>query len=860
MTEKPIDRYIKSPPPSDKRSHYQYLEDQLSKLENVSNSHVIAISDSSATAKALVTQEMNARVSGDEAQAQYTLTVAAQTLNSASALVQQEVTARTTADTALASSITTLNANVGTLSGSITNEASLRITADEALGTRIDNLVLTNGSDAAVIIDEEASARITADYALGVRIDSLTATVGTNTSAISTEQTARSTRDDALAKQLFTMSSGSARIYIATSAPGSTGRQAGDVWFDSSTANNYKPYVWARATPSATSGAYDWRDNSDGSFTNLVGNYAVYTQAISTLTTASTSQASSITALQTTVGDSTAGLVKDVTALTTTVGNSSSGLVKDVTTLQSTTAQQRIFRQATMPSTATADRKVGDLWFDTSNNNAPYYWNGTGWIANPDNTRASVAALTTEQTARTTADTALASYLMIASAGTSRVYTSDPGTSGRQNGDVWIKPEENFRQYVWYNSAWRDNGSGSYSQYIGLLASVTTTANAAYSTSQTAQTAASSATAIAQQATSTANSASSTANNASSAASTAQSIASTAQSVANTAKSTADSASATANQANSTAASAAYQASQLSTTVSDNYYTLNSKIDSVNATLTTRTDSLATSINTVSSTVNGYSSSISTLQTTTASINGALSNQWAIVGSLGGPSNNIVTLTGIRKSDGSTTPYLLRIAANTEIEGNLLVKGSITTDQYGNSPIASNAVSSSGYAFGTGSASTSVTVRPGARVQVLANVKSSSSYTSIQWAPVGNNVNNGTYVLVNGSWQVKNLSDYTPSSTVSSKATLRISTPAGNDDTDILGAYNGSINDVQIGATVINGVLCAIYERRYTTMIYATTGITSWYNSGVDSTTFTFTAQSITTGATVNLYVIELSK
>lgn len=492
----PLDRYIKSPPPADERSHFNYLEEQFNKLENVSNKHVVRIGDNDASARALIQQEATARVDGDAAQATYTQTVAAQTLSSATALVQAETAARTTADSALASQITTLQANVGTLSGNITSEASLRLTADEALGTRIDNLVLTSGSSAAVIIDEEASARITADYALGTRIDSLTTTVNSNTAAISTEQTARSTRDDALAKQLFTMSSGSARVYISTTAPSSTGRQAGDVWFDSST-NNYKPFVWAQV---GGTGSYDWRDNSDGSYTNKVGNYAVYTQNISTLTNSTNSLTSSVTALQSTVGDSTAGLVKDVSALTTTVGNSSSGLVKDVTTLQSTTAQQRIFRQSTQPSTAIADRKLGDLWFDTSNGNTPYFWNGSAWVANPDNTRATQAALTTEQSVRSSADSAVARYVTTASAGTGRVYTSDPGTTSRQNGDVWLRPEEDFKPYVWYNGGWNDNSSGAYTQYVGQIASVTTTANAAYSSAGNAQNTANQANTTASQA------------------------------------------------------------------------------------------------------------------------------------------------------------------------------------------------------------------------------------------------------------------------------------------------------------------------------------------------------------------------
>ena len=32
MTDKPLDTYIKSPPPIDEKSHYTYLEDQLTKI------------------------------------------------------------------------------------------------------------------------------------------------------------------------------------------------------------------------------------------------------------------------------------------------------------------------------------------------------------------------------------------------------------------------------------------------------------------------------------------------------------------------------------------------------------------------------------------------------------------------------------------------------------------------------------------------------------------------------------------------------------------------------------------------------------------------------------------------------------
>lgn len=817
MTTAPLDKYIKSPPPADERSHFNYLEEQFSKLENVSNKHVVRIAENNESAKALVLQESNARVSGDEAQATYTLTVAAQTLNQASALVQQEATARTTADSALASSITTLQANVGTLSGAITNEASLRVTADEALGTRIDNLVLTSGNDAAVIIDEEASARITADVALGARIDSLTATVNTNTAAISTEQTTRATRDDALAQQLFTMSSGSSRVYINATAPGSTGRQPGDVWFDSD--DSYKPYVWARSTPTATTGSYDWRDNSNGSFTNLVGNYAVYTQAISTLNTASSSQASSITALQTTVGDSTAGLVRDVGSLTTTVGNSSSGLVRDVSTLQSTTAQQRIFRQGTQPSTATADRKIGDLWFDTSNGNTPYYWNGSGWVANPDNTRATTAALSSESSARTTADSAVARSVVTASAGTGRVYTSDPGTASRLNGDVWIRVEENFTPYVWFNNTWNNNSSGQFTQYVGQIASVTQAASAAQNTANglsydwrvqgtiDGQPAGSIRLAGARRI----------------------------------------------NQANG-------QTETVSRLVIDANAEINGSL-LVNGSV--GNNQLANSAVTTGKLADTAvtTSKITDEAITTAKLGaGSITSVKLADGSVTAAKMPDGVIVGTKIADGAITTQ--KIAANA-ITANLINAETITADKIvaksiTSGVIADNAVTTSGFATGNGSCSTTVTVRPGSRVQIIAVTKAALTVQQKEWYSTNDNGNNPQSFYDN-QWNASH--PPAPSTAVNSLGNLTINTPAGNEEAAILGGYNGSASDtLRPGKYFIRGRFEFGYYRNFNILAYATTAITSYLNNTNSPITHTFSASAAGVNTTVTLYVIELAK
>jgi hypothetical protein len=502
MTDKPLDSYIKSPPPADERSHFQYIEDQLSKLENVSKKHVTRIEDNNEAAKALITEEYNARVDGDEAQAQYTLTVAAETLGSASALVSAETTARTTATNALASQISTLNTNVGTLSGAITSEASLRISQDEALGTRIDNLVLTNGSDAAVIIDEEATARIAADYAEATKRLNLSAYIGytdgqsyskTLAASVADETTARVADDKSLAQKVTYLSAGTSRVIVQTSAPTSTGRLKGDVWYDSD--DSFKPYVWAQVNDT---GSYDWRDNTDGTYTKYVGQFAnieqkfvvLYDPTNNTSLAYQINQVSAVANKQKVYRQATAPNPAVVTLVAGDLWldsddnnkayywNSSSWIDTSDTRLTTIT---KVYRQTSQPTGSV----VGDLWFDTDDGNKPYYWTGTSWVVIDDTSKATVANVTSQVQTLSNNDKAVARYAFGASVGTGRVYTINPGTESRIKGDVWFDADNGFTPYVWaqVNDAgdfnWRDNSGGEYTKYIGQMAAVTQTATAA---------------------------------------------------------------------------------------------------------------------------------------------------------------------------------------------------------------------------------------------------------------------------------------------------------------------------------------------------------------------------------------------
>lgn len=88
--------------------------------------------------------------------------------------------------------------------------------------------------------------------------------------------------------------------------------------------------------------------------------------------------------------------------------------------------------------------------------------------------------LTTEELTRSNADNSLAQYVTAASVGASNVYTQStpPTATGRLQGDVWYDTGNSFTPYVWYASAWQNNSTGSYTQYVGQIATINTSLGA----------------------------------------------------------------------------------------------------------------------------------------------------------------------------------------------------------------------------------------------------------------------------------------------------------------------------------------------------------------------------------------------
>lgn len=121
----------------------------------------------------------------------------------------------------------------------------------------------------------------------------------------------------------------------------------------------------------------------------------------------------------------------------------------------------------------------------------------------------------------------------------------------------------------------------------------------------------------------------------------------------------------------------------------------------------------AQSIQTLTSTVNGNTASITTLTTTTANINGALSASWSVQGNIDGVTGGL-RLTGIKKADGTGATYNLIIDANTTINGNLLVNGTINT-----AAAADNAFTEGATGNGNGTASCSLMAKKAGDIFVV---------------------------------------------------------------------------------------------------------------------------------------------
>ena len=188
------DRYRKGVPPAFAESQTKYLQDELTKLERVTDltfDDVTEVTKNGLTLKAEIEAERDTRITETEALAfdilNLTTSVTTDRTNNAASFAEER-TARTTATEAIVNQLTQLSTTVNTAKADITAETTARTTADSALSQRVTDLntsLTTADTALGARITTEETARVQGDQAIAQTVTNLSTTVGGHTTTIS---------------------------------------------------------------------------------------------------------------------------------------------------------------------------------------------------------------------------------------------------------------------------------------------------------------------------------------------------------------------------------------------------------------------------------------------------------------------------------------------------------------------------------------------------------------------------------------------------------------------------------------------------------------------------------------------------
>lgn len=221
-------------------------------------------------------------------------------------------------------------------------------------------------------------------------------------------------------------------------------------------------------------------------------------------TTADTALASLITTVTATANANSAAITTEQIARAGADG----ALATSLTVVQATTnTKNRTFIQSTTP---TGSLTIGDLWIDTTGAlNVLKRWNGSAWVTTNVESGAIAAAVSTETSARTTADTAIASTvttltavvgtntaaitaestaratadsalaasiaaLVVASGTGARVFVEAPTPTALNTNDLWYDTTNGFRLKYWNGTTWVDNTDTRLTANIAAVVTETT--------------------------------------------------------------------------------------------------------------------------------------------------------------------------------------------------------------------------------------------------------------------------------------------------------------------------------------------------------------------------------------------------
>ncbi|MBP4067416.1 DUF1983 domain-containing protein [Aeromonas sp. MaB10011B] len=312
------------------------------------------------------------------------------------AQITNEQLVRATADEALSQRISVVDSEFkaadAATNAAVAAEVRARSDADSALAEQLSTLDAEfKGAEQALAasIDEVSRVSAEANQSLSEQLSQVKATAeSAGTAAAGAQSSANQAKEDAAAAA--GIANGKGKVLIQSAAPAVADRLAQNLWIDTTSGTNtpkrWSGSAWVAVTDKvaidAAQAAAAAQASADQVAQGVAKNTAAINDEVKARADADSAMAQQIQQVTANYQQGDQQLQGQITAESVARADAMQALGSQIDTVSAVAgSKNKTFFQATAPGSAMG---TGDLWFDTANNNRPYRYSGTAWVATDD--------------------------------------------------------------------------------------------------------------------------------------------------------------------------------------------------------------------------------------------------------------------------------------------------------------------------------------------------------------------------------------------------------------------------------------------------------------------------------------------
>ncbi|HHO0790067.1 TPA: hypothetical protein ACRTNW_001439 [Aeromonas hydrophila] len=312
------------------------------------------------------------------------------------AQITNEQLVRATADEALSQRISVVDSEFkaadAATNAAVAAEVLARSDADSALAEQLSTLDAEfKGAEQALAasIDEVSRVSAEANQSLSEQLSQVKATAeSAGTAAAGAQSSANQAKEDAAAAA--GIANGKGKVLIQSAAPAVADRLAQNLWIDTTSGTNtpkrWSGSAWVAVTDKvaidAAQAAAAAQASADQAAQGVARNTAAINDEVKARADADSAMAQQIQQVTANYQQGDQQLQGQITAESVARADAMQALGSQIDTVSAVAgSKNKTFFQATAPGSAMG---TGDLWFDTANNNRPYRYSGTAWVATDD--------------------------------------------------------------------------------------------------------------------------------------------------------------------------------------------------------------------------------------------------------------------------------------------------------------------------------------------------------------------------------------------------------------------------------------------------------------------------------------------